>query len=294
MPSLGLGLGFARGPVSSAPAAPILDSLSAAAAYSASRKLRTAYTGAAFRVRRSSDNVEQDIGFSGNSVDTSALTSFIGANSGFIVTWYDQSGNGRNLTQATQANQPRIVNAGVIDTSGGYPAIAGHGAGVRVLTGASHLFAAGAHTVMFVMQRPSDPNGNELFQERANPGSANYLLRANNSVNPTNYAMFVVNDAAAAQLNFATVLTGMMDNGRRVVAIRDNGSSILGHGNGTLITTTNYTRTGVYSMNQQNLTLKPGDFIHEMIQFGSFLSASDFNTVGLNQGAAYGITVNPI
>jgi len=35
--------------------------------------------------------------------------------SGFVSYWFDQSGNGRDLTQATLANQPRIVNAGVID-----------------------------------------------------------------------------------------------------------------------------------------------------------------------------------
>lgn len=35
--------------------------------------------------------------------------------SGFIVKWYDQSGRNNDLAQATPANQPRIVNAGVID-----------------------------------------------------------------------------------------------------------------------------------------------------------------------------------
>lgn len=79
------------------------------------RKRRSAYTGACLRVRRSSDNAEQDIGFSGWWVDEAALLSFIGANSGFVTTLYDQSGNGRHWTQTTAANQPRVVNAGVFD-----------------------------------------------------------------------------------------------------------------------------------------------------------------------------------
>jgi hypothetical protein len=80
----------------------------AAAAYSL-RKLRTAYTGSAIRVRRSSDNTEQDIGFSGENLDTAALTSFCGSGDGFVTTWYDQSGNANNITQSTAAKQPQIL-----------------------------------------------------------------------------------------------------------------------------------------------------------------------------------------
>lgn len=90
----------------------------AAGAYSL-RKLDKNYAGSAIRVRRSSDNTESNIGFDVNgNLDTSTLSTFVGAGNGFITTWYDQSGNARNLTQATAANQPRIVNAGVIDTKG--------------------------------------------------------------------------------------------------------------------------------------------------------------------------------
>jgi hypothetical protein len=96
---------------------------SAAAAYSV-RKLRTAYTGSAIRVRRSSDNTEQDIGFdaTGN-LDTSALTTFCSGTNGFVTTWYDQSGNARNLTQATATNQPQIVSSGSVVLENGKPTI---------------------------------------------------------------------------------------------------------------------------------------------------------------------------
>ena len=92
-----------------------LDALSASSssAYSI-RKLRTAYAGSAIRVRRSSDNLEADIGFSGTDLDTTALLAHCGAGNGFIVTAYDQSGNARNATQATAANQMQIVASGVV------------------------------------------------------------------------------------------------------------------------------------------------------------------------------------
>ena len=95
---------------------------SAAVAYSL-RKLRTAYSGSAIRVRRSSDNAEQNIGFVSNVLDTASLLTFCGAGSGYITTWYDQSGNGRNTTQSTATSQPMIIVAGALVTRGGKPAL---------------------------------------------------------------------------------------------------------------------------------------------------------------------------
>ena len=85
----------------------------AAAAYSL-RKLRTLYTGSAIRVRRSSDNTEQDIGFNGINLDTSSLTSFCGSGNGFVTTWYDQSGNNLNFYNSTAVYQPQVYSNGTI------------------------------------------------------------------------------------------------------------------------------------------------------------------------------------
>jgi hypothetical protein len=101
----------------------LLDDYSSAAAAYSLRKLRTAYTGSAIRVRRSNDNTEQDIGFtSSGDLDTASLKTFVGANNGFITTWYDQSSS-NNLTQTTATRQARIINAGVIDRQSGRPVV---------------------------------------------------------------------------------------------------------------------------------------------------------------------------
>ena len=77
------------------------------------RKLRSAYAGSCLRVRRSSDNTEQDIGFTtAGHIDSSALTTFCGAGNGFVTTWYDQSAAANHFIQATAANQPQIVSSG--------------------------------------------------------------------------------------------------------------------------------------------------------------------------------------
>ena len=96
----------------------------AKAAYSL-RKLSSTYTGSCIRVRRSSDNTEQDIGFVSNELDTTALLSFVGANNGHVTTWYNQKGTGDNLNNITAINHPLIVNSGVVETVNGKPAILG-------------------------------------------------------------------------------------------------------------------------------------------------------------------------
>lgn len=101
----------------------ILDDYpNAAVAYSL-RKLRTAYTGNAIRVRRSNDNAEQDIPFNGNDLDTASLLSFVGANNGFVTTWYDQSTNANNAIQAAATVQPQIVTSGTIFTNNSKPSM---------------------------------------------------------------------------------------------------------------------------------------------------------------------------
>lgn len=77
-----------------------------------SRRLIGAYTGPADQVRRSSDNALADVGFLDENYNTSDLSAHVGGNSGFVRTRYDQSGNGRNLVQTSDSEQPRIVNSG--------------------------------------------------------------------------------------------------------------------------------------------------------------------------------------
>ena len=102
----------------------LLDVYSGASYAFSTRKLRTAYSGNAIRVRRSSDNAEQNIGFNGNNLDTTALTNFItGSTDGFVTTWYNQAGNNNNATQTTLSQQPMIVSGGTIITRNSIPSV---------------------------------------------------------------------------------------------------------------------------------------------------------------------------
>jgi len=138
---------------------PILDIFPSAYHAHSLRKLKSSYTGFCLRVRRTTTtpsvtSTTVDVTF--NSANTIGLDSAITYVSGtattatnlgqfcasivngysnpdgvntnqniFVVTWYDQSGNGKNPTQGTTSAQPRIVNAGVLETntSGGKVAV---------------------------------------------------------------------------------------------------------------------------------------------------------------------------
>jgi hypothetical protein len=80
----------------------------ASAAYS-TRKLDQNYTGYALQVRRVSDNATLDIGFVNNEFDSIAFQTFISGTTGRVSIWYDQSGNGRNLTNGTALEQPKLT-----------------------------------------------------------------------------------------------------------------------------------------------------------------------------------------
>lgn len=82
----------------------------------------SAYSGPCIRVRRSSDNSEQNIGFVNDLLDTSSLLSFVGAGNGFVTTFYTQVGTA-NVTNATASQQPQIVSAGALITRNGFVSI---------------------------------------------------------------------------------------------------------------------------------------------------------------------------
>jgi uncharacterized coiled-coil protein SlyX len=99
------------------------------AAYSL-RKLKASYTGNAIRVRRSSDNTTRDIGFTSSGLlDEAAVTNFVTNNgdnltaNGFVSIWYDQSGNGRNVSNATLSEQPIIATSGTVEKYNGLPTV---------------------------------------------------------------------------------------------------------------------------------------------------------------------------
>jgi hypothetical protein len=103
----------------------LLDTYSGAAAAYSLRRLSATYTGSAIRVRiDTAGNPEYNIGFVNNELDVATLEGYCtGGLNAYVITWYDQSGNANDATQATSANQPQIVSSGSVILDNGKPSV---------------------------------------------------------------------------------------------------------------------------------------------------------------------------
>jgi hypothetical protein len=212
---------------------------SAAAAYSV-RLLRTAYSGNAIRVRRSSDNAEQNIGFDGSgNLDTTALTSFCSGTNGFVTTWYDQSGNARNATQTTAANQPQIVSSGAIINVNSKPCV---------------QFDGSNDIIKFIGSGTS--SSNTLFVlSKSNNNSASYqTITSIGSIQPATAFAYLYfgaagNDARSIYSDVLTSLDGARTLVQELVTINAVSTTISMLVNNSSVSLTNNTRVLTTNLN---------------------------------------------
>lgn len=104
------------------------------------RLLDNTYTSALMEIERASDNAtlsflpDSNGVLSNNSQDTGGTTTLgvWGTGNCFVKTWYDQSGNGNDISQSF-GNQPYIIQGGVLVTKNGFTCVH-FDSGVRFLT----------------------------------------------------------------------------------------------------------------------------------------------------------------
>lgn len=259
-----------------------LDFLPFAAAAYSTRRIRWDYLGAACRVRRSIDNAETDIGFDANgNLDTARLLDFAGGGSVFVPTWYDQSVFGSNATQSTPGLQPRIVNAGVVETAGGRPAI-------RWLNNAFLAYAVSLPqpTTLSTVARPNtiSPGGpGHLIDGQVN--TARQLISWNGL--GTRWILFSGSVVAfgsstpVAGNSYVTTAQFVGGNG----ALWVNGSVDIGS-----------TPTGTHSLGLTSIGAGLGGigvdgWLQEHIVFASAIPTTDRQALERDQGAYYNITI---
>ena len=90
----------------------LLDRFEGAAGAYSLRELSAAWAGQdVVEVREDGGDTLQS--FTAAELTDGTLATFCGANNGYVKTWYDQSGNANNATQATNADQPKIYNESI-------------------------------------------------------------------------------------------------------------------------------------------------------------------------------------
>ncbi len=97
--------------------------------------------------------------------------------SGFVETWYDQSGNGNNALQDTAANQPKIVDAGSLVSGGlnfdGTADFFELESIVGITSAASH----------FVVTNLNDAGGADILFDNRDSSADGYSIRTNDASN---------------------------------------------------------------------------------------------------------------
>tara|TARA_R110000823_G_C15840823_1_gene491179 strand:- start:287 stop:1087 length:801 start_codon:yes stop_codon:yes gene_type:complete len=158
--------------------------IGSAVAYSL-RKLSSSTTNV-IRVRESGGDTEQD--FTADEITDGTLITFTGANDGFVVTWYDQSGNTRNMTQATAAKQGKIVASGVVLVEGGNPII-------RAVSGSTEMGST--------YDSSSLPTNKQFFSviTANNIGSGNVFFGANGQASDFSYISTSGNSSTSTSSN---------------------------------------------------------------------------------------------
>jgi len=121
-----------------------------AVAYSL-RKLDKDYAGYAIKVCDKSDSSLHDIGFVEDDLDISSLESAIGTNWAYIDTWYDQSGNGYDLTPADTSVAPVIMNGSGVIYLDGVQAVSFDGSDDLLQTSGGAIGAVSSSLTFFLL-----------------------------------------------------------------------------------------------------------------------------------------------
>jgi hypothetical protein len=294
------GTGAAKAATSTPSFTGILDSLPATASAFSVRRLRQAFAGPLLRVRRSADNAEQDIGatVAGN-LNTAALATFCGAATCFVSTWYDQSGGGRNATQATAASQPRIAASGVLEAVNTRPAIKGDGVDDQMLFPLGPLVAYPV-SINLVLAKPSASDRGSWVKLGGLTaisggiaigvgGAANFYSSGQNIIGLKETVVWMPSStvlASSAIITFTqdatTNSTAMFQSGAAVSPV--NGASAPLKPNGT----TGYLFGHLFFNGEQRWSRNP---IAEVVLVPSLLSTSARQALERDQGGYYGISV---
>ncbi|WP_421696428.1 arabinofuranosidase catalytic domain-containing protein [Aestuariivirga sp.] len=261
-----------------------LDGLTSSAAAYSTRRLSAAYSGPLLRVRRASDNTEQDIPFTiGGDLSQTALAGFCGSSSCFVRSWYDQSGNGLNAVQVSSGSQPRLVNGGAVELLGTRPAV--RFASSQQLGAASPLANSNEFTIAIVTVernryvatawRLLTSTANTLRVLAHMPWSDGVLYFDMG----TNTSPYRISKAWPVALNTPAIVTFQNSASANTRGVYLNGTLFLS-GNG-------------YPAAADTLQVGPNYDGHfaEFILFPASISSAERLTLERSQGAYYGITV---
>ena len=248
------------------------------------RKLNPYYTGNCIRIRRSNDNAETDIGFVGKDLDTATITNFVGSNDGFVTTWYNQGTDSNDGVQTIALYQPRIVNAGVIETINGKPTVYADGTRLMRAVG-TRTFGTVATIIATVMPTFTQGTGVIRMWCATSQTNSNIKLGVNGVVDFYRYMGMTVSPTGTYINGTPTIRSysaKVGTNGLR--PFKDGVAQITATAGGT---TANTSQFALFGGDSQNWI---GD-MSDIVYFTTELSDTNRRIIEADQGTYYSITV---
>lgn len=157
------------------------------------RQINAGYNGDAIQVRRASDSSLQSIGFVDGELDTAAIETFCSGTTGYVSTWYDQSGNGNHATQADTAKQPIIYNGSVITSENNKPSVYFTGEQALLNTNAAASFTGNFASTLLAVS--------ENDETYSNASSQRSILALNNTSNDIKFGFGYIRSNFGTQYN---------------------------------------------------------------------------------------------
>lgn len=247
------------------------------------RRLRSAYSGAACRVIRTSDSAQQDIGFSGNDLDTAALATFAGSSTCRIHTWYSQAGDGVSWTVPGGMNGPTLVTSGTLETLNSRPsprigsAVGMSRSGISITD----------YTALTVAKQDSTAAGNGFLAFNGTSALNQQMLR-----HTSGYLTVYTNVGGAPDYQTASPVD--MTTALASVGVRRQSGVFTAYRNGAAASAMNSTpQTLTMTLGQlfvllTNVYSMAGN-VSEMVFYGDALSTTDIATLHTNQAAYFGL-----
>lgn len=226
------------------------------------------------RLRRDSDDTEQDfVTLANGSLDVASISSFKGAANLFVRKVYDQSGNARDLVQATAARQPALILSGL----GSLPVIRFAAASQQWLSAATTLNQSQPMTISGAVKHTAS-GGQQNLISLGGTVAMGFRNAGNNDV--FTYAN-AVHNAVASDGTCHSLIAVINDASSHIYVdgVDDTGNpSNAGTGANALV------EVGAVSSSQ----FLDGDLV-EIGWWGSAFSGADVTAVEANQSAYWGI-----
>jgi hypothetical protein len=225
-------------------------------------------------------NVPETIATIGE-LDAEAMLSFVGTGNGFVRTWYDQSGNGRNAIQTTVASQPQIVSNGTIETQNGRPTVVQTAANQTLPISATFTGFTSA-TGIFIFRQLTGNGGAHDFRDGSGTTTRSPFSDGNAYDAFFSASRQAFNNYGPASSPSTTTLT--------IHTARQTGTALQLFKNGVQIDGDK--PISFQAPDVRSLFLIIGTTaVSEAIIFGTAISTTERQTIEINQGQFYGITV---